>query len=96
MDPKRLFMVCSIQGLKAFFWPLSCSVMESGLERVPAEPSGSEMDESVTVSILGGAEGKKERGQGKLKEPLLGSVTFLCESGAQPTVAGEAPAWPVA
>lgn len=80
MDPKRLFVVRSTQGLKAFFWPLLSLVMESPSEGVPAEPSGSETDESVSVSILGRAGGKKEIGQGKLKEPPLGTVMFLCES----------------
>lgn len=42
MDPKRLFVVRSTQGLKAF-WPLLRSVMESPVERAPTEPSGSEM-----------------------------------------------------
>lgn len=71
MDPKRLFVVHSTQGLKAFFWPLLSSVVESPLEAEPAEPSGSEMDESVSVSILEGAEGKKEIGQGSRKSLVL-------------------------
>lgn len=43
MDPKSLFVVHSTQGLKAAFWPLLSSVMESPLEGAPAKPSGSEM-----------------------------------------------------
>lgn len=69
--------------------------MESRLEGAPFAASGPETDEGVS----GGPHWewlRERRGEGKPKEPLLGPVTFPCETGARPTPAGEAQVWPVA
>lgn len=59
MDPKRLFVVRSAQGLKA---SSGLSVMESRLEEAPAEPRGSEMKcQRVRIGRGWGKEGKRPR-----------------------------------
>lgn len=57
MDPKRLFVVRSAQGLKA---SSGLSVMESRLEEAPAEPRGSEMKVSACPYWEGLGERRKE------------------------------------